>query len=77
MIKSAKGHKGFLLYNPITKQYFFRIYDPDDKSKFTDYDLCAEDIEVEILSSDLELYEKPERNRLDYSRKALGHNESN
>jgi hypothetical protein len=35
--KSAKGVRGFLLYSPVTKDYFFRIYDPADKRKFTDY----------------------------------------
>ena len=67
-----KGKKGFLLYNPFTHKYFFRVYDPEDKSQHTDYDLCAEDIEVEILDGHTELYEGEDRNRLDYSRKVLG-----
>jgi hypothetical protein len=71
VIKPAKGTKGFLLYSPITHKHFFRVYDPEDKSKFVDYDLCAEDIEVEILDGHLELYEG-ERNKLDYSRKVRG-----
>lgn len=70
-IKSAKGKKGFLLYSSLTHKHFFRIYDPEDKSKFTDYDLCAEDIEIEILDGFTELYEGEDRNRLDWSRKTL------
>lgn len=81
-IKPAKGAKGFLLYNPFTHRHFFRIYDPEDKRKFTDYRLSAEDIEVEILASGLELYEYKDeeeaekKNRLDWSRKVLGRPET-
>lgn len=69
--KSAKGVKGFLLYNPFTKKHFFRVYDHKDKSIFTDYDLIAEDIEIELISDFNSLYEG-ERNKLDYSSKVLG-----
>lgn len=70
----AKGKKGFLLYNPFSKNYFFRIYDPVDKSKFTDYRLAAEDIEVEIVADGLSLYasDGDERSLLDWSSEALG-----
>jgi len=68
-IQPAKGKKGFLLYSPFTKIYFFRIY--DGEGGFTDYDICACDIEIEILDEHLELYEG-DRNKLDYSRKVLG-----
>lgn len=70
-IQPAKGKKGHLLYSPFTKTHFFRIYDAEDKSKFTDYEVCADDIEIEILDRFLELYEG-DRNKLDYSRKTLG-----
>lgn len=70
-IQPAKGKKGHLLYSPFTKTHFFRIY--DGEGGFTDYDICAEDIEIEILDGHLELYEEGDRNKLDYSRKALGH----
>lgn len=69
--KPAKGVRGFLLYSPFTQKHFFRVYDPEDKSVFTDYDITAEDIEIELLSNFNSLYEG-ERNRLDYSRKVLG-----
>tara|TARA_Y100000034_G_scaffold118960_1_gene160239 strand:+ start:212 stop:451 length:240 start_codon:yes stop_codon:yes gene_type:complete len=73
-IESAKGKKGFLLYSPFTHRHFFRIYHRVDgeKTTFTDYKVCAEDIEVEILCGSLELYEGEDRNRLDWSRKVLG-----
>lgn len=49
MEEPARGLKGHLLWNPFEKSYFFRVYDPEDKSKFEDYDLAADDIEIEIL----------------------------
>lgn len=47
-VKLAKGVRGFLLYNPYTEKHFFRVYESEDKKTFTDYDLAAEDIEVEL-----------------------------
>lgn len=47
---SAKGVKGFLLYNPFIKSYFFRVYNNKDKRKFKDYKITAEDIEIKLLS---------------------------
>ena len=74
-IEPAKGKKGFLLYNFFTQKHFFRVYNPDSEEGFTDYDLCAEDIEIEIIDRFTELYEGEDRNRLDYSRRVLGNNE--
>lgn len=72
--KPAKDVKGFLLYNPITEKYWFRVYgeiDPVTKRKtYTDYALWAEDIEVTINASGLSLYED-DKNRLDWSSKLL------
>ncbi len=72
--KSATGVRGFFLYNPFTKRHFFRVYDEKDRSKFTDYKVCAEDIEVTIHAGGLALYESEdgEKNRLDWSSEALG-----
>lgn len=61
----AKGTKGFILYSPITKDYFFRVY-REDKS-FVDYKICTEEIEVEILSDDLSFKETPKGLKLDWS----------
>lgn len=61
----AKGQRGFLLYNPFDHKYFFRVY-AEDRS-FVDYDLCVEDLEIEILDKFTSLYKGPERNRLDYN----------
>jgi hypothetical protein len=71
---SAKGKRGFLLLNPFTWKHFFRIYDPDDKRKFKDYRLAAEDIEIEILCGGLSLYDgdDEEKARLDWSSEVLG-----
>lgn len=72
----AKGKKGFLLYSPVTEKHFFRVYDSLVFGTYKDYDLCAEDIEVEILDRHLVLCEGEDRNRLDYSRKVLGNEKS-
>lgn len=68
----AKGVKGFLLYSPVTKGYFFRVYDPEDRSNFKDYKLAADDIEIEILDGFTVLRDGPEMGTLDYSDKVLG-----
>lgn len=70
--KPAKGVKGFFLYSPSDKKYFFRVYDQEDKKKFTDYQVTAEDIEVELVSDYNALYDEDDaENRLDYSSKVL------
>ena len=65
-----------MLYSPFTQKHFFRIYH-EDKS-FTDYKICAEDIEVQILDDAIELYETEDegKNRLDFSRRVLGKDEN-
>jgi hypothetical protein len=74
----AKGIKGFLLYSPVDHKHFFRVYDQLDKSKFTDFKICAEDIEIELLNDFNSLYvygdgsEGTDKNRLDYSSRVLG-----
>ena len=72
MEKPAKNSKGFILYSPIGNQYFFRIYSNNNKT-FTDYKINCEEIEVEITSDWLSLYEK-EKPVLDWSSKTLGKN---
>jgi hypothetical protein len=76
--KPAKGVRGFLLYSPFTKDYFFRVYgekDPNGHRKFKDYKLCAEDIEITLNTNYISLYddeEDEENNKLSYSSKVLG-----
>lgn len=67
--KPAKNTKGFLLYSPVKQGYFFRIYDGDT---FKDYDLVAEEIEVNLVGDWVSLYESEENNKLDFSTKTLG-----
>ena len=71
-MKPAKGAKGHLLYNPFTGEFFFRIYNEQDRSQFIDYDLCCEDIEIEIVSDDLVLHDHGTHGKLDWSPKVLG-----
>lgn len=47
----AKGIKGYLLYSPVTKNHFFRVYNKKDLTKFKDYKITAEDIEIKLLSN--------------------------
>ena len=71
--QSAKGVVGFLLYSPLDKCHFFRVYNKKDKRKFKDYRITAEDIEVKLMSDFNSLIEFDSGDKiLDYSRKALG-----
>jgi hypothetical protein len=69
----AKGIRGHLLYSPFANKHFFRVYS-DDRESFVDYDVTADDIEIELLSNFNSLYEGENRNKLDYSSKVLGKN---
>ncbi len=70
----AEGVTGFLLYNPFSKDYFFRVYNEADRTEFVDYRLAAEDIEVEIKCKCLSLYHNDggHSNKLDYTSEVLG-----
>lgn len=70
--KPAKGVTDYLLYNPFEKQYFFRVYDSADKSKYTDYDLKIEDMEIQITDRFCSLIESEDGNCINYNRKVLG-----
>lgn len=69
----AEGKRGFLLWSYLTGRHFFRIYDPENKRIFTDYEVYAEDIEIEIQAGGLSLYENEQGDhRLDWSSQVLG-----
>ncbi|RYZ89216.1 MAG: hypothetical protein EOP06_09660 [Proteobacteria bacterium] len=65
--KSAKGLVGFLLGDDT-----FRVYDKDDRSKFTDYTIRHNDLQVVIEDDDAFIYEKNSEHVIDYSQKTLG-----
>lgn len=67
--KSAQNKQGFLLYSPSKGTHFFRIYEDEN---FIDYDLFAEEIEIQILGDWISLYTSDENNKVDFSTKALG-----
>lgn len=70
---SGKGVKGFILYNPFDKKFFFRVYNEADQTQFTDYRIAADEIEVELQEDYISLYEGEDgKNKLDYSSKVLG-----
>lgn len=70
--KLAKGIRGFLLYSPLTKTHFFRVYKKKDPTKFKDYTITAEDIEIELCSNFNALVEKNGKRYLDYNKKVIG-----
>jgi hypothetical protein len=78
--KPAGGVTGFILRSPITNKFFFRVYDPEDKSKFHDYRIATEEIEVTISpDAMLSLYQSEDPrydnklwNKLDHNSQVLG-----
>lgn len=70
---NAQGVKGFLLYSPLIPGYFFRIYNKDNPAKFEDYDITAEDIQIELMSNFNALVRyKDGKKALDYTSEVLG-----
>jgi len=70
---SAQNITGYLLYSPIGRSHFFRVYDKKDPSNFTDYKITAEDIEIQLLSDFNSLIENEDGSKiLDYNSKVLG-----
>lgn len=68
--QGAYNIKGYLLYDPIKKYHFFRVHDKEDPSKFEDYELMAEDIEVQLLSDFNALVENEDGSKaIDYNSK--------
>lgn len=71
--KKAKGIKGYLLYSPVTQNHFFRVHNKKDPTKFKDYKITAEDIEIKLLSNFNALIELNTGEKiLDYTSKVLG-----
>jgi len=70
--KPAKGVTGHLLYSPVTDTYFFRVYDKQDRSKFLDYRISAEGIEITIEDSHISLIDKPQMGDMTWSSRVLG-----
>lgn len=71
--------KGFILYNPFDKDFFFRVYskekyEPGDEAEFKDYKLCIEDLHIEIDDEFVVLEDgiDEEMGKLCYSDKTLG-----
>lgn len=71
-IKDAEGVRGFILGDAFGHGIRFRVYDPEDKSKFTDYAVAHSDLEVTIHDG-ASLWEYADgRRNLDHSPAALG-----
>jgi hypothetical protein len=72
-VKSANGVTGILLFGNL--QPVFRVYDPDNKSKFIDYEIAHTDLQVTIKDDDATFYEHAGQdiNFLDHSPLTLGY----
>lgn len=71
----AKGVRGFLLMGT-DGAFIFRVYNHDENKTFTDYELVADDIELELFSDYVSLYDGVYP-KLDYNSKVLGRTTSN
>lgn len=73
--KPAKGVKGFIIRSNMDNLdlLYFRVYDPDDKRKWVDYEIAHSDLEVVIEDDTASFYDKGgHEGVLDYSSKILG-----
>ena len=70
-IKSAYKVRGCLI--KVLGEVMFRVYDSKDKTKFTDYEIFHNDVEVQIIDLDAFLYDS---SVIDYSTTTLGTNYS-
>lgn len=60
--KIAEGVEGFLLYDFEEDKHFFRVQ--HEGGKFTDYELCAEDIKVTLTGNHISLFDRKEGDRM-------------
>jgi hypothetical protein len=44
----TKGTKGHLIFHPSKDKFVFRVYNPQNKGEYTDYDLCVDDLAITI-----------------------------
>lgn len=63
-VRPAFAIVGHILYDPRKDRQWFRVYDLD---KYTDYEIAAEDIQVQILSNALSLIESGDRKELTWT----------
>lgn len=69
----AKDVEGYLIFNIKDNKYLFRVYETEDRKIFTDYELFAEDVKVQIIDKFVKLYKYRDGDAaLDYNLKILG-----
>lgn len=73
--KSAKGLKGFIMFDPIRKDTFFRVYHNVQTHDFTDYTLYNHAFKVEIIDDDAMIKHISGEEVIDYSDQTLGYEE--
>lgn len=72
-IRSANGLRGTLI--AINGDVSFRVYDEQDKSRFTDYSIAHSNLEIMIQDDDAYIYESQEDDSdpiIDHSPQTLG-----
>lgn len=47
-VKNANGVEGFLIQSGVDGTWSFRVYETEDKSEFTDYELVHQDLQIRI-----------------------------
>lgn len=73
-VTNAAGAEGFLICDGIDHEWYFRVYEAGDKSKFVDYELRHLDLQVHISSDEMAAFYQDEDGNawLDYSPEVLG-----
>ncbi len=71
---NAAGVEGYLIRDGINREWYFRVYEAGDKSKFVDYELRHLDLHVRIASEEMAAFYQDEDGNawLDYSPEVLG-----
>lgn len=71
--KYADGTRGQLIYVHGANKYYFRVYEPNGRGKFIDYDIYHCDLTITIDDADAYFYEHADgRMILDHSPATLG-----
>ena len=68
--KPAIGVTGFLI-RTVDGDLVFRVYNPENRRGYVDYEIAHYDLEVTIADDSASLYEDNKKSYLDYSSKVL------
>jgi hypothetical protein len=68
----AIGQRGFLIRSAVDDQIFFRVYAPNTKEEFVDYEITNHDCEVVIIDPHAALIRNNAGDFLDYTAESMG-----